>query len=132
MLNNERIAKKRQVTAREYIELLDTKDNGKKIIKKLRQCFIYEQQYFIVDTFINLKGFPFSIMRIETTREAQQIQIPPFVKVLREVTEEVVYETRMIADKQYVMPEKDRKSIEEKINANYNSSASPSYKEEAK
>lgn len=132
MLNNERIAKKRQVTAREYIELLDTKDNGKKIIKKLRQCFIYEQQYFIVDTFINLKGFPFSIMRIETTREAQQIQIPPFVRVLREVTEEVVYETRMIADKQYVMPEKDRKSIEEKINANYNSSASPSYKEEAK
>lgn len=132
MLNNERIAKKRQVTAREYIELLDTKDNGKKIIKKLRQCFIYEQQYFIVDTFINLKGFPFSIMRIETTREAQQIQIPPFVRVLREVTEEVVYETRMIADKQYVMPEKDRKSIEEKINANYNSSASPSHKEEAK
>lgn len=132
MLNNERIAKKRQVTAREYIELLDTKDNGKKIIKKLRQCFIYEQQYFIVDTFINLKGFPFSIMRIETTREAQQIQIPPFVRVLREVTEEVVYETRMIADKQYVMPEKDRKSIEEKINANYNSSASPSHKEEVK
>ncbi|CDW87597.1 UNKNOWN [Stylonychia lemnae] len=115
MQNNERIVRKRQITAREYIELLDQKDNAKKVIKKLRQCFIYESQYFIVDTFLNLKGFSFSIMRIETTREAQQIKIPPFVKVMREVTEEQIYETRMIADKQYMMPEKDKKEIEEKI-----------------
>jgi hypothetical protein len=52
----------------------------------------------MVDTFLNVKSFPFSIMRIETTREAQQIKIPPFVKVLREVTEEDIYETRQISD----------------------------------
>jgi hypothetical protein len=63
--------KKRQITAREYIELLEQRDKDKKVIKKLRQCFIYEQQYFMVDTFLNVKGFPFSIMRIETTKEAQ-------------------------------------------------------------
>lgn len=48
----------------------------------------------MVDTFLNVKGFPFSILRIETTKEAQEIKIPPFVKVLREVTEEDIYETR--------------------------------------
>jgi hypothetical protein len=98
MWNQERIVKKRQITAREYIELLEQKDSAKKVIKKLRQCFIYDQQYFMVDTFLNHKNFQFSILRIETTREAQQIKIPPFVKVLREVTEEEIYETRMISD----------------------------------
>ena len=115
MQNQERIVKKRQITAREYIELLEQRDSTKKVVKKLRQCFIYDQQYFMVDTFLNVKGFPFSIMRIETTREAQQIKIPPFVKVLREVTEEDIYETRMISDLKYVMPEKDRREIEEQL-----------------
>jgi hypothetical protein len=69
----------------------------------------------MVDTFLNVKSFPFSIMRIETTREAQQIKIPPFVKVLREVTEEDIYETRKISDQKYQMPEKDKKEIEEKL-----------------
>jgi hypothetical protein len=54
-------------------------------------------------------------MRIETTKEAQQINIPPFVRVLREVTEEEVYETRQISDLKYIMPEKDKKDIEEKL-----------------
>lgn len=69
----------------------------------------------MVDTFLNVKGFPFSIMRIETTKEAQNIKIPPFVKVLREVTEEDVYETRQISDLKYIMPEKDKREIEEKL-----------------
>lgn len=34
--NDERIVKKRQITAREYIELLENKDPSKKVIKKLR------------------------------------------------------------------------------------------------
>lgn len=79
----------------------------------------------MVDTFLNLKGFPFSIMRIETTKEAQSIKIPPFVKVLREVTEEPIYETRQISDLKYVMPDKDRKEIEEKIKAINSSGGAP-------
>ena len=69
----------------------------------------------MVDTFLNVKGLTFSIMRIETTKEAQLIKIAPFVKVLREVTEEDIYETRQIADLKYLMPEKDKKEIEEKL-----------------
>jgi hypothetical protein len=51
----------------------------------------------MVDTFLNVEGTP-SIMRIETTEEAQAIKIPPFVKVLREVTEEKAYETRSMSE----------------------------------
>jgi hypothetical protein len=43
LLANERIVKKRQITAREYIEMLENyADPTKKQMKKLRQCFIYE------------------------------------------------------------------------------------------
>lgn len=73
----------------------------------------------MVDFFLNVKGFQFSIMRIETTREAQQIKIPPFVKVLREVTDEDCYETREISDLKYAMPEKDKKEIEDQLKILY-------------
>lgn len=79
-------------------------------MKKLRQCFIYEQQYFQVDFFLNVDGNP-SILRIETTKEAQEIRIPPFLQVLREVTTDKNYETRVMADYRYKMPEADRQGI---------------------
>lgn len=65
--NGEQIQKKKQITAREYIELLELKDPSRKQIRKIRQCFIYESQYFMVECFTNVDGTP-SILRIERTR----------------------------------------------------------------
>lgn len=64
--NGERIQRKKQITAREYIELLETKDTTKKQVRKIRQCFIFERQYFMVESFSNVDGSP-SILRIEST-----------------------------------------------------------------
>ncbi len=66
----------------------------------------------MVDTFLNVDGVP-SIMRIETTKEAQQIKIPPFLKVLREVTEEKIYLSRTMSEHTYKMPEEDKQQIED-------------------
>jgi hypothetical protein len=41
----------------------------------------------MVDTFVNADGSP-SLLRIETTKEESQIKIPPFVKSLKEVTDD--------------------------------------------
>jgi hypothetical protein len=41
----------------------------------------------MVDTFVNVEGSP-SLLRIETTKEESQLKIPPFVKVLREATDD--------------------------------------------
>ena len=109
--NNERIVKKRQISAREYIELFESqRDPSMKQLKKFRQCFIYEQQYFMVETFCNVDGAP-SLLRIETTKEHKEIKIPPFVKVLKEVTEENLYASSTMAQHQYKMPEGDTKLI---------------------
>jgi len=50
----------------------------------------------MVESFTNVDGSP-SILRIESTGEAQKISIPPFVKVLREVTNEDEYMTKTMA-----------------------------------
>ena len=52
--NNERVTTKRQISAREYIEMLDQAAPGYVRLKIFRQCFIYEQQYFLVDTYTNV------------------------------------------------------------------------------
>ena len=90
--NGEKIQKKKQITAREYIQLLENQDPNKKKVRKIRQCFIFERQYFMVETFTNVDGSP-SILRIETTGEGEKLKIPPFLEILREVTNDPFYNT---------------------------------------
>lgn len=40
--NEETIRKKRQITAREYMKLLDNADKTKRVLNKKRQCFLYK------------------------------------------------------------------------------------------
>ena len=53
-MKEERIQKKRQLTAREYIEMLDQAARGFVKLKKFRQCFIYGGQYFMIETLLNV------------------------------------------------------------------------------
>jgi CYTH domain-containing protein len=85
-----------------------------KQLKKLRQCFIYEQQYFMVESFCNVDGAP-SLLRIETTKEGKDVKIPPFVKVLKDVTEDSQYASSTMARLKYKMPEADKKAIKQEL-----------------
>jgi len=109
--NGEKISKKKQITAREYIELLDVKDPNKKQVRKIRQCFIYERQYFMVESFTNVDGSP-SILRIETTGDGKKLSIPPFLKIVREVTDNPFYNTKQMATYDYKMPDLDKEEIQ--------------------
>lgn len=64
----------------------------------------------MVDTFCNIDGSP-SLLRIETTKSEKEIKIPPFVKVLKEVTEDNMYASSTMAQQNYKMPESDKKTI---------------------
>jgi hypothetical protein len=109
----ERIVKKRQITAREYIELCqNNKAPGFRELKKFRQCFIYEQQYFIVETILNVDGTP-TFLRIETSKDKSEIMIPSFCVVLREVTEDDTYAGSTLAKSGWRMPEVDKKNIQD-------------------
>ena len=111
-LKGEKIQKKRQITAREYISLLEGRETSKKHIKKVKQCFIYESKYFMVETFQNLEPYP-SILRVETTQKNTSKKLPPFLHTIREVTGEKEYETWFMADKDWKLPADDLAQIEE-------------------
>ncbi len=64
----------------------------------------------MVESFCNVDGGP-SLLRIETTKEGKEIKIPPFVRVLRDVTEDSQYASSTMARQGYKMPEADRKAI---------------------
>jgi hypothetical protein len=69
----------------------------------------------MVESFANIDGSP-NILRIETTGiDDQQFIIPPFIKILREVTDDQNYETKNMADMNYKMPIKDKEKISEKL-----------------
>ena len=68
----------------------------------------------MVETFLNIEHNP-SILRIETTNETKKNKLPPFVKILREVTNEDEYETQTMANIGYTMPEADIQEIKEKL-----------------
>ena len=68
----------------------------------------------MVESYANVDGQP-SILRIETTTEGQKFTIPPFLQVLREVTDDPYYETCNMADINYKMPMKDKVAIDERM-----------------
>jgi hypothetical protein len=107
---SERITKKRQISGREYIELLDQRHPGYKELKKFKQCFIFHNQYCMIETVINVDGQP-SFLRFETSKESNKIEIPDFLHVLREVTSENNYASSSISKKEWKMPEEDKKLL---------------------
>lgn len=93
------------------------RDTRCKNVIKLRQCFTFERQYFIVETFKNLEPYFPSILRVEMTNESSKTKLPTYLKVLREVTGEDNYETWQMAKVEYQMPEADVQAIKEILNA---------------
>lgn len=110
----EHIQKKRGITAREFIELLENQDPNRQRVKKTRQCFVFNKQYYMVESFDNIKPYP-SILRLETTKENQKAKLPPYLPIVREVTGEQEFETWYMSDNAYFMPEKDAEAINEMI-----------------
>ena len=83
-------------------------------IMKVRQCFIFDRQYFMVETFLNIENNP-SILRVESTTTGNKTKLPPFLKIIKEVTNDDMYETWFMARSGYQMPEEDVLAIQESL-----------------
>mmetsp|Transcript_21736 Transcript_21736/g.21446 ORF Transcript_21736/g.21446 Transcript_21736/m.21446 type:complete len:326 (+) Transcript_21736:565-1542(+) len=108
VVKGEEIIRKRQISAREFIQLSDQKIENTSPVEKIRHCFIYKNQNFVVDVFKSIKGNPI-ILRLETDTKSDEISIPPFVKVCKEVTGEdfPIYTTNVMSRRDYEMPPED-------------------------
>lgn len=94
---SQRIEKECQITPSDYIDKLQNADPARETIHKLRRCFVWEEQYFELDTFVS-PTMDHLLLEIESLPDnPQPIKFPPFIKVIEEVTENPDYYNGNIA-----------------------------------
>ena len=75
--------------------LEDNLDKNRSSVNILRTSFIYEKQYFQMETCTNIPGGP-TFLRLENHQNGD-VKIPPFVRILHDVTGDDYYATKRIA-----------------------------------
>lgn len=83
------------IMATEYLNLIKERDPNTRVIRKERYCFVFENQYFELDFFLDPPGL--CVMEIELTEENDKISIPPFVEVEKDVTDDSAYSNHGIS-----------------------------------
>lgn len=90
-----RVEIENRLSGDEYLELLMNADTTKRQIRKNRYCLTYEGQYFEIDV------YPFwddrAILEIELRSEDTPINLPPQIRVIKEVTDDESYKNASLA-----------------------------------
>ena len=93
--NIRRMEDEQEIDVSRYEQLLERADPGHRVVEKSRYCFRYAGQLWELDV------YPFwsdkAIMEIELTDEAQKVDLPPFIKVIREVSDDRRYTNAAIS-----------------------------------
>lgn len=94
--SNQRIEVERQITPSEYINLMNSANPDKQTIHKHRRCFVWDNRYYELDTFVSPK-LPHCLLEIEGVAEDEAIYFPPFLNIIEEVTDNSNYYNSNIA-----------------------------------
>ena len=82
------IIKDSKITKEEFYNMLNTTSIISEV-KKTRIVFIYNKQYFRLDIFANN---PNIILEIEATKENQEVDIPNFLNIIKDITNDSSYQ----------------------------------------
>lgn len=82
----------RRISKDEYLALLV---EGISVIRKDRYCFFYENQYFELDVYPDWENE--AILEIELTSEEQEVKLPDWITVIKEVTGDDRYKNSNLA-----------------------------------
>lgn len=94
----ERPEVERKISEKEYLCYLSQLDPSLKPIVKKRVCFVYKAQYFELD-FFNFST-DYALMEIELTDKNSLVNLPSFINVLGEVTDDPRYRNHALAKTQ--------------------------------
>ncbi len=90
-----RIETEKRLTQDEYLRLLMEADNKLHPIHKTRYCLSDNNQYFEIDIYPEWDKQ--AIMEIELRSEDQEIKLPDFINIIKEVTEDEAYKNYNMA-----------------------------------
>lgn len=90
-----RVENEKKITQGQYLNLLMEADTRKRPIFKERYCFLYKNQYFELDVY----PFTFNeaILEIELKDISQEVELPDFIEIIREVTDDPNYKNSSLA-----------------------------------
>ena len=90
-----RVELEERLSQAEYLRLLMEADTSLHQIRKTRYCLTYEGQYYEIDI------YPFwkeqAIVEIELLTEEEEVKMPGFLKMIREVTDDTAYKNVSLA-----------------------------------
>ena len=90
-----RLVIEERLSKEKYLELLMQADPAYRPIRKTRYCLTYDNQSFEIDI------YPFwdhqATAEIEIADENEEVRLPDFLKVIREVTDDDAYANRSLA-----------------------------------
>ena len=90
-----RVETERRLTKDEYLNLLMEADNRLHTIHKTRYCISEGNQYLEIDIYPEWDKQ--AIMEIELSSEDQEVKIPKYIKIIKEVTEDDNYKNYQMA-----------------------------------
>jgi hypothetical protein len=91
---------KKPITARDFNILYQQKNENKRPLTKIRKCFIYIQQLYVIDSVELPNKKTIHLLRFDTqAKDEKEVHIPPFLKVLKEVSDDREYSSFMMAEK---------------------------------
>lgn len=90
-----RYERERRISATEYVNLEQLIEPGTRTIEKIRYCFVWNSQYFELDVFQTPKDLVY--LEVELTEENDQVDLPPFLKVEKEVSNDPSYSNHSLA-----------------------------------
>ena len=92
----EELVTERQINNSLYEMMLSLADPNKRTIRKHRSSFIWQGQYFEVDTYQDaLEGLV--ILETKGIEEGEPVKLPPFIEVLEDITGNTAYYNHSLA-----------------------------------
>lgn len=85
-----RVEKEKTISEDQYELSSKIKLPGSIILSKTRSCFIFQNQYFELDRYSGIHEGLW-LLEIELTEENDKVEIPPFINVVKEVTDNKSY-----------------------------------------
>ena len=109
MKNGQRLLKKKNISASEYIQYKSQIKKGTTQLRSKRVCIIDNGMYIIVDYFPQKDGAPMlGIIQVKQSN-LSSIDLPSYIKVYRDVTDEPQYQPEIMCKGEYYMDEQDKK-----------------------
>ncbi len=95
MKDGVRVEIERTITAWQYLNQMKKKDPMRQTIQKIRRTFLWKNQYFELDLFTNPSDL--MLLEVELLCVDDPVELPPFINISREVTEELEYQNSQLA-----------------------------------